>query len=154
MYLRKWVPLDFRSAYRQFENSEKAIKYYWEAYDYMDDDLAAFSVAQAMEDVGPSEWRRTNPRELYEKAMRALKRRIAEDHDHLFSVMLYYMLAICAYKLENSEERPIVFLSQARHSLRQVPTHVTCFSPINKIRLNRSQILEELEKFERTLARL
>ncbi len=151
MHLIKTIPFGFRSDYQKFEDQEKALKYYWEAYDYLDNDLATFSVAQAMEILGPSEWRRTTPKDLYREARRSLQRRVAQDPDHLYSVMLYYMLAICAHKLPGSGERPESFLSQARHSLRAVPTHVTCFSPINKIRLDRSQIIEEIERFERTL---
>jgi tetratricopeptide (TPR) repeat protein len=148
MYLKKWIHFDFRSGYRQHENQDKALKYYWEAYDYLNNDLAAFSVAQAMEGVGPSAWRGRAPQDLYEEAVSSLKKRVTEDHDHLYSVMLYYMLAICARKLRDVSESSEVFLSQARHSLRQVPSHVTCFSPINKIRLTRTEILEEMEKFE------
>lgn len=149
LYLKKSIPFDHRSGYKKFENQEKALKYFWEAYDFLDNDLAMFSVAQAMEGIGQSEWRRTTDQELYRKAMRILKRRVAQDHDHLYSVMLYYMLAICIHKLRDTAERPEVFLSQARHSLKQVPTHVTCFSPVNKIRLTRTEILEEMERFER-----
>jgi len=82
--------------------------------------------------------------------MISLKKRIAEDHDHLFSVMLYYMLAVCARMLKEARETSEVFLSQARNSLKPVPGHVTCFSPMSKTRLTRSQILEEMAMFERT----
>jgi tetratricopeptide (TPR) repeat protein len=134
MYLEKLIPLDSRSGYKQYENQTTALKCYWEAYDYTDNDLAAFSVAQAMERLGASTWRSVTPQDLYKKAMDTLKKRVAEDHDQLYSVMLYYMLAICTRKLGQVGEASEAYLAQARHSLRQVPSYVTCFSPINKVR--------------------
>ena len=114
----------------------------------MPSDLAAFSLAQAMEGLGPSDRRGKTPEKIYEESMISLKRRIAEDHDRLYSVMLYYMLAVCAWKVTRSSDSAEVFLAQARHSLREIPGNVTCFSPISKIRLRRSQLLEEMENFE------
>jgi tetratricopeptide (TPR) repeat protein len=151
MYLKKIIPIDFRKGYEIHENQEKALKYYWEAYDYSPSDLAAFSVAQAMEGLGPSDRRGRTPADLYKEVIISLKRRIAEDHDRLYSVMLYYMLAICSRKLSTSPESAEVFLSQARHSLREIPSNVTCFSPISKIRLPRTEILKEMENFEKYL---
>jgi len=89
MYLKKIIPVDFRKGYEIHENQEKALKYYWEAYDYSPSDLAAFSVAQAMEGLGPSDRRGRTPADLYKEVIISLKRRIAEDHDRLYSVMLY-----------------------------------------------------------------
>lgn len=151
MYLKKIIPVDFRKGYEIYENQEKALKYYWEAFDYSASDLATFSLAQAMEGLGPSDRRGRTPDELYKETMTSLKRRIAEDHDRLFSVMLYYMLAICARKLSNATESIEVFLAQARHNLREIPGYVTCFSPISKIRLPRTEILKEMENFEKYL---
>jgi len=61
------------------------------------------------------------------------------------------MLAICSRKLSTSTESVEVFLSQARHSLREIPNNVTCFSPISKIRLSRTEILKEMENYEKYL---
>lgn len=149
IYHRKLICPEFRSGYRRYENPEKAIQWYWRAYDLVPSDLATFSLAQAMELVGSAQWRDATPRQVYAKTFTALKRRVAADYDKLYSVTLYYMLAVCASKLPEGFAVAEIFLSQARHSLKEVPTDVTCFSPLSRIRLTRPQILEELESFER-----
>jgi tetratricopeptide (TPR) repeat protein len=159
MYLRKLIDLGVRPDHKQLENREKALRYYEEAYSYVEpyEDLsnyvAGFSVAQAMEDVGSSVWDEKSPLYFYREAMRSLRKRVAEDRDPLYSVLLYYMLAICADKLDEDGRSADVFLSQARHSLKEVPSDVTCFSPICKVRLHRSQILEEMDRFEEAFLR-
>jgi tetratricopeptide (TPR) repeat protein len=148
-YYRTILPQEFRASYQRYENPEKAAQCYWEAFDYLSNDLAHFCLAQALEQVGPSLWRNTTPLELYSLAFRSLKKRVAGDFDKLYSVTLYYMLAICASKLPEQKAAAEVFLSQARHGLKEVATQVTCFSPVCRIRLTRPQILEEMEAFER-----
>ena len=149
-YYRKLLPQKFRAGYQRHENPEKAAQCYWEAFDYVPNDLAHFCLAQALEQVGASLWRTTTPVKLYASAFRSLKNRVAGDYDKLYSVTLYYMLAICASKLPEQKAASEVFLSQARHGLKEVATQVTCFSPVSRIRLTRPQILEEMEEFERT----
>ncbi len=149
LYMPKLIPLPFRSAYKQYENAEKALQCYWQAYDIYNEPLGEFVLAMTMEHVGASEWRAMTPTELYKSAMSVLKRSVAEDPDPLYSVMLYYMLAVCASKVTETGETPQVYLGQARHSLREVPSYVTSFSPISRIRLTSSQILEEMDTFER-----
>ena len=138
-----------RSDHAKLEDASRALECFWEAYDYEADDLAAFGVAQAMEceGVGVTEWRRSRPDEKFEEAMTSLKRRVAEDPDPLFSVLLYYMLAVCARRLDK-EDSSRFYLAQARHSLREVPSHVTSFSPLSKVRLPRGIMLQEMEAFE------
>jgi len=149
IYHAKLICPEHRSGYRRYENPEKAIQQYWKAYKLAPGDLATFSLAQAMEQVGSSHWGHFTPRQLYETTFTDLKRRVASDYDKLYSVTLYYMLAVCATKLPEGFGVAEIFLSQARHSLKEVPTDVTCFSPISRVRLTRPQILEELETFER-----
>lgn len=149
IYYRKPLPQKFRVGYQRYENPEKAAQCYWEAFDYLPNDLASFCLAQALEQVGPSLWRSTTPAELYASAFRSLKNRVAGDYDKLYSVTLYYMLAICASKLPEQKAASDVFLSQGRYGLKEVATQVTCFSPVSRIRLTRPQILEEIEEFER-----
>jgi tetratricopeptide (TPR) repeat protein len=148
MYYRKPLPLPFREGYRHYEDPEKAVKCYLEAYELHANDLTLFNLAQGMEQVGPSWWGEWTPRTLHERAFQSLKRRVAGDFDKLYSVTLYYMLAICARRVHDHSAASDVFLSQARHGLKEVPTHVTCFSPISRIRLTRPQILEEMEELE------
>jgi len=150
IYYRSPIPVKSRSAYKRFEDPEKAVKCYWEAYDFLPNYLAMFSLAQAMEQVGSSQHRTTTPQELYTTAYTGLKSQVAGDYDRLYSVTLYYMLAACARKVHEGTAASEVFLSQARHSLKEVPTHVTCFSPITRIRLSRLQILDEMEEFEKS----
>lgn len=149
IYHRKAISPEFRSAYRRHEDPAKAVQLYWRAHDLLSNDLATFSLAQALEHVGPSDWRDTNAQDLFATTFTALKSKVAADYDKLYSVTLYYMLAICAAKLRERRADAEVFLSQARHSLKEVPTYVTCFSPISRIRLTRPQILEEMEQFEK-----
>lgn len=148
MYLNKQIPLDIRSGYKKFENQGKAFKYYLEAFEKTKNELTIFNLAQAFDGGSLFEWKGKSQEELYKEAMALLKKKVVGDLDNLYSVTLYYMLAICAKRLK--DDRFEVYLSQARHSLREVPNNVTCFSPINKIRLKRNQILEEIEIFERT----
>jgi tetratricopeptide (TPR) repeat protein len=149
IYFRAPLLQEFRTGYRRYESPEKAAQAYWEAVDYLPNDLAHFCLAQALEQVGSSLWRGTTYQKEYEAAFKGLKRRVAGDFDKLYSVTLYYMLGICASKLPEHKATSEVFLSQARHGLKEIPTQVTCFSPVSRIRLSRSQILEELEAFER-----
>ena len=121
---------DLRTSYRKYEDAERAAKCYWEAYDFVPNYLATFTLAQGLELVGSSIWRTTTPKDLYASAYTGLKSQVAGDYDRLYSVTLYYMLAICARKLGDSAAASEVFLSQARHSLKEVPTHVTCFSQL------------------------
>ncbi|MAU00172.1 MAG: hypothetical protein CL608_23780 [Anaerolineaceae bacterium] len=154
MYLRKLIALSARSDHKEFENREKALRYYQEAYDYIkpysdvSNYVAAFSVAQAIEDVGSSVWDERSPTYFYQESLRSLKKRVAEDHDPLYSVLLYYMIAICENKIDGEQSSAGVFLSQARHSLKEVPSNATCFSPISKVRLSRNHLLEEMDRFE------
>jgi tetratricopeptide (TPR) repeat protein len=148
IYLIKQIHRDFRSGYKKYENQNKAFDCYFESYDKIRNELTIFNIAQAFDGGSPFEWKGPSQEDLFKEAMALLKKKVVGDLDNLYSVTLYYMLAICAKKLKN--EGFDVYLSQARHSLREVPNHVTCFSPINKIRLNRNQILEEMEIFERT----
>jgi len=149
IYHRKPLQQDSRSGYRRHENPERAVQCYWEAMEYLSNDLAQLCLAQALEQVGSSLWKTTTPQELYAAAFKSLKRRVAGDVDKLYSVTIYYMLAICAAKLPEHKSTMEVFLSQARHGLKEIPTDVTCFSPVSRIRLTRPQILEEMESFEK-----
>jgi len=151
MYLKKafYYP-ESNKIYEKYENPHKAIESFWEAYKNIENDLAMFALAQAMENVGSAEWRRYTPQEFYQKTMDTVKRRVAEDLDRLYSVMLYYMLAICARKANAGGDSSGVFLAQARHSLKEIPSYVTCYSPISRLRLFRNEILEEMDVFEKT----
>src|SRR5262249_38750506 len=110
---------NFRTADRRYENAEKAVQCYWAAFDYLPQHMAQFSLAQALEKVGSSLWRATTPRDLYLAALHSLKRRVAGDFNTLYSVTLYYMLAICASKLPEHKAAAEVFLAQARHGLKE-----------------------------------
>lgn len=149
MYFHKWIPRAERAIYVDHEDKVKAAECYWEAYSSRPNEMTAFALAQALEWVDLVYHRSESPQSLYAQSMRILKKRISEDHDHLFTVTLYYMLAICAKKTARSNDMIELFLAQARHSLKQVPSDVTCFSPISRIRLEREQILEEMDEFER-----
>ena len=150
MYLQKSFVLPSLVKFKQFENADTAITCFWEAYDAFKDELSMFSLAQAMEHVGSSQWRNITPKELFGEVLTILKKRVAEDPDQLYSVTLYYMMSISATRL-NQKDSAEVYLSQARHCLKEVPSYVTCFSPINRIRLKRSDLLEEMDVFEKSL---
>ncbi len=150
MYLQKEIPAPDGGRFRKFENPSRAVQCYWDAYDHLPDDLASFGLAQALQHVGPAEWRGKTPELLFDEALQSLKKRVAKDNDRLYSIMLYYMMAICA-KNTSGDERPEVFLAQARTNLREVPSNVSCFSPVSKVRLSRAQILDEMSLFERQI---
>lgn len=153
MYLSKEKRLlpKFRAAYEKYEDKAKALEFYGQAYDDSPSARPAFAVAQAMEGVGPSSWRRgETPEKMYERAITKLKDRVTHDHDLIYSVMLYYMLAICACNLPRRKESAEMYLSQARQCLKELPGDITYFSPMNKIRLKRAEILEEMNEFERS----
>ena len=61
------------------------------------------------------------------------------------------MMAISARRLSQKDSAE-VYLSQARHCLKEVPSNVTCFSPATRIRLKRSDLLEEMDIFEKSLS--
>ena len=149
LYYKSPLPQEFRSAYLRYVNPEKAAQCYWEAFDYVKNEMAHFCLAQALEQVGSSLSRSTTYQKEYAEAFNGLKTRVAGDFDKLYSVTLYYMLAICASKLSEHRSTSEVFLAQARHGLKELPTQVTCFSPISRIRLTRLQILNEMEQFEK-----
>jgi tetratricopeptide (TPR) repeat protein len=149
MYLRKLLPRDGQAQRQRYEHPEKAAACYAEAFDANEHETTAFALAQGLEAVGVALHGGQNPKQLYERALRGLKKKITEDHDHLFAVTLYYMLAICARKVSATREASELFLAQARHCLKLVPANVSCFSPLSKIRLERREILDEMEDFER-----
>lgn len=149
IYHRKLLSPDSRAGYRRHEDPEKAVAHYRRAHELASTEISAFSLAQALENVGSSQWLNDTPRKLYEATFTGLKSRVADQDDKLYSVFQYYMLAVCAAKLRERATVAEVFLSQARHCLREVPQNVTCLSPISRIRLSRPQILEEMESFEK-----
>nr|VFJ43090.1 MAG: hypothetical protein BECKFM1743A_GA0114220_100042 [Candidatus Kentron sp. FM]VFJ43942.1 MAG: hypothetical protein BECKFM1743C_GA0114222_1000617 [Candidatus Kentron sp. FM] len=139
-----------RSGYKKYEDKAEAMKFYRQAYDHSTSARPTFALAQAMEQVTPASWGRgETPEKMYEEAMRKLKDRVTHDHDLMYAVMLYYMLAVCACKLTREKENAQIHLAEARRCLRELPEDITYFSPMNKIRLSRAEILEEMNKFEK-----
>jgi tetratricopeptide (TPR) repeat protein len=148
MYLKKEIPCRQRARFQSWEDTERAATCYWDAYEYSGHYHAAFSLSQALRQLGSSHWRRRTPKQLLEEAFVALKKQVTEDDDRLYSVTLYYMLGICAKCLEN--ERDTSYFTIARDSFRQVPDGVFAFSPISKVRLHRFELLTEMDLFERS----
>jgi tetratricopeptide (TPR) repeat protein len=148
MYLKRpFVYSDTVKPYERLVDNTRAIACLREARSAFPSEFATFALAQALDNVGASEWGSDRPQDLFQEVAEALKRRVAEDLDRLYSVVNHYMLAICARKFGRSEAVQAA-LFQARNGLKDIPSHVTCYSPISRIRLSRQEILEEMSIFE------
>jgi tetratricopeptide (TPR) repeat protein len=147
MYLKKKSHISGRSFHIQYEDSIKAIEIFREAYDDAKTSLTAFSLAQAYDTPGvsASEWKGTTPKKLYEEALRELSRRIVENNDAHFIITLHYMQAICATKANLD---PLTYLNALRDKLKELPGDVLFFSPVSKVMISKSELLEELNNIK------
>lgn len=158
-YLKKLIPLEHRRQYQSEENNEKAAEIYWEAYDLIEkkgskkptlqETFVKFSLAQALPLSRGTEWKGTSPNNLYRQVFYEIKKEIILKTEPILLMLLNYVLAICANQGEIKEENPFAYLTRSREYLQQIPNDVKIFSPINKINLNREEILKEIEDYER-----
>ena len=159
-YLPKLLLVKGRERYRSEENVEKAIPIYWEAYEEaqktrkpnLAELFTRFSLAQALEQVGPAEWRNQRPHDLYQDVFNDVRNQIVLKSEPILLVLLNYTLAICSKRANIAGESPRLYLGRAREQLQRVPTQVRIFSPINKINLTREEILWEMEEFEKSVS--
>lgn len=157
-YLPKIIPLSSRNSYRTEENSEKAARIYWDAYDYakkiqgertLTEIFVNFSLAQALENIGSSNWRGKNPNELFQQVFLDIRQQISFQTEPIVLVLLNYTLSICVKRANLSGENYGFYLAEARKQLKDIPSEVLIFSPINKINLTREEIISEIDFFEK-----
>jgi len=156
VYLKKKFPLPQRSGFTEFENQERAINHYWNAYKYAKasgtgSGRAAYAISQAMEGLGASSWRGHNKEEMCREASAVLGSRLTQDLDRLNDVLFNEILALCSDTVGASADVSRGYLYQARSSLRELPNNVKCFSALNKIRLSRPDLLGEFALVEKIL---
>lgn len=162
-YLPKLVLLPSRESYRAKENPEKAVEVYWQAYEYakkireekaleertLTEIFVNFSLAQALENVGSSNWRGKHPNELFKQAFYDIRKQIAFNTEPIVLVLLNYALGVCVKRAEMNNENSVSFyLTEARSQLKNIPNQVLIFSPISKINLSREDIIFEIDLFE------
>ncbi len=151
IYLKKLIPLDFRTKYRVYEDSKKAANCYWEAYQNSSSPFMGFSLAQAILNSDESYlFGNRTSNELFSETFSKINRKIATLNEPILLFQNYYILAICT-QFSDVGGSPIFHLANARAYLRLIPKNIKIFSPINKILLTKEETLEELERFEKHL---
>jgi tetratricopeptide (TPR) repeat protein len=158
-YLQKLIHLDHRRQYQIEENNEKASIIYREAYTLLEDKgsrkptlqetFVKFSLAQALPLSRGEEWKRKSPTILYGEVFNEIKKEIILKTEPILLMLLNYVLAICVNDGKIKGENPLAYLTRSREYLQQIPVNVRIFSPINKINLNREEILKEIEDYEK-----
>lgn len=151
-YIKKKISFDdkYREIYKDYEDPDKATKCFWEAIKNNRSPFITFSLAQSLIDVGRVMWENTKPDELFRETFNIFNRKIAYYTEPILLFQANYIMAICARELK-MESTPILYLSNARSFLKDIPSDILLYSPINKIPLQRRYILEEIEKFEKLL---
>ncbi len=161
IYLPKKIPLSWRAGYRGEEKADQAVKCYREAFEHsgrcqqrqtLTQVFASWSLAQALELVGTSQWGQQQPANLFLDVFREVSKQIVFKTEPVVLVQLNYILAVSADKAVHVSENPRTYLSRAREQLQRVPDQIRVFSPMNKVLMTRKQLLEEMDLFEFAIA--
>jgi hypothetical protein len=161
IYLPKRPTLPERAAYGARENAQlAAVAYqaavkYSELLDAQDSGrtslpriFARFSLAQALDQLHPSEHGGKDPEQLYLKVFDELMNETVFKTEPVILVQLNYTMAICAARLEIPAQSSAALLAKAREQLQRVPDTIRVFSPIYKVLRRRDELISEMQAFE------
>lgn len=155
-YIRKGIEdsfiVDYRKSLTACEDPSRAIECYEEAKEYSSSPFVIFSLAQSLNYEGKAFSKASEETNaLFAQSFFEFSKRIINYTEPILLLQINYMLAICASeaKIGNSAN---FYLANSRMFLKDIPSEIKIFSPINKIPLSRIELLEEMEKFEKILS--